>query len=70
MCTNILVMVGLTLNMVGVVVLLIPQIFVKDRGLFPGTDPVTRFRKEERPTTILGLIIMFVGFLFQFIAYL
>jgi len=70
MCTNILVMVGLTLNMVGVVVLLIPQIFVKDRELFPGTDPVTRFRKEERPTTILGLIIMFVGFLFQFIAYL
>ncbi len=68
MCVDILILIGLLFNVIGVIILLVPQIFVKERKLYPGTDPVTRFRKEERPTTILGLVFILIGFIIQFVA--
>lgn len=68
MCVDALIPIGLFFNVVGIIILLKPQIFVKKRELYPGTDPVTRFRKEERPATILGLVFILIGFILQFIA--
>lgn len=68
MCMNILIPIGLVFNVTGVIILLIPQIFVKKEDLYPGKSPVTRAREKERPLTIVGLVLILIGFLLQFTA--
>ena len=68
MCVAALIPIGLLFSVLGVIILLIPQIFIKTEQLTPGESPVPRTRKEERPLTILGLIFILIGFILQFIA--
>ena len=68
MCVDTLTPIGLFFNLVGIIILLIPQIFVKTRPLTPGESQFSIARKEERRKTILGLIFVLTGFILQFIA--
>lgn len=69
MCADILIPLGLIFNMIGVIILVSPYIRVKQFGHYPSEkSPVTIFREAGRPTSILGLSFIFIGFLLQLIA--